>query len=78
MRSGIFILADGWSQLGSYSHCKWEHGLLNLEQLNIGEMTKIEKVNEGYYYFHIFDPDHNVCEVTGGYRLVVNNLAYMG
>lgn len=39
-----------------------------LRQLNIGEMTEIRKVNEGYYYFHIFDPDHNVCEITGGYN----------
>lgn len=38
-----------------------------LAELNIGEMTEIRKVNEGYYYFHIFDPDHNVCEITGGY-----------
>lgn len=37
-----------------------------LEQLNIGKMTEIRKVNEGYYYFHILDPDHNVCEITGG------------
>lgn len=38
-----------------------------LRQLNIGEITEIKKVHEGYYYFHIIDPDHNVCEVTGGY-----------
>lgn len=38
-----------------------------LRQLKIGEITEIRKVNEGYYYFHIIDPDHNVCEVTGGY-----------
>ncbi len=41
-----------------------------LKELNIGEMTEIKKVHEGYYYFHIFDPDHNVCEVTGGYKEV--------
>lgn len=40
-----------------------------LKALNIGEMTEIEKVNEGYYYFHLKDPDNNVCEVTGGYNL---------
>lgn len=38
-----------------------------LKQLNIGKMTEIRKVNEGYYYFHILDPDHNVCEITGGF-----------
>lgn len=39
-----------------------------LRRLGIGEMTEIRKVHEGYYYFHIFDPDHNVCEITGGYN----------
>ena len=39
-----------------------------LRELGIGVMTEIRKVHEGYYYFHIFDPDHNVCEVTGGYE----------
>jgi Predicted transcriptional regulators len=38
-----------------------------LSGLNIGEMTEIRKVHDGYYYFHVFDPDHNVCEITGGY-----------
>lgn len=40
-----------------------------LRILNIGEMTEIEKVNEGYYYFNVIDPDDNVCEITGGYNL---------
>ncbi len=40
-----------------------------LKILNIGEMTEIEKVNEGYYYFNVIDPDNNVCEITGGYNL---------
>lgn len=39
-----------------------------LKELGIGEMTKIEKVHEGYYYFNIYDPDNNVCEITGGYK----------
>lgn len=39
-----------------------------LKESNIGEMTEIEKVHEGYYYFNIYDPDHNVCEITGGYK----------
>lgn len=38
-----------------------------LKILNIGEMTEIEKVNEGYYYFNVIDPDHNVCEITGNF-----------
>ena len=39
-----------------------------LKELDIGEMTEIIKVNEGYYYFDIYDPDKNVCEITGGYN----------
>ena len=39
-----------------------------LRELNIGQMTEIEKVHEGYYYFHIYDPDNNVCEITGGFQ----------
>lgn len=39
-----------------------------LRELGIGRMTGIEKVHEGYYYFHIYDPDQNVCEITGGYE----------
>lgn len=38
-----------------------------LKKLNIGRMTGIEKVYEGYCYFNIYDPDNNVCEFTGGY-----------
>lgn len=38
-----------------------------LSELGIGRMTAIEKVHEGYYYFNIYDPDNNVCEITGGY-----------
>lgn len=37
-----------------------------LRQLNIGKMTEIRKVNEGYYYFHLRDEDQNVIEITGG------------
>lgn len=39
-----------------------------LKEQNIGIMTEIKKVNEGYFYFHIFDPDNNVCEITGGFK----------
>lgn len=38
-----------------------------VRDLDIGEMTEIKKVHDGYYYFNIYDPDHNVCEITGGY-----------
>ena len=41
-----------------------------LKALNIGKMTEIQKVNEGYYYFSVLDPDNNVCEITGGYHLL--------
>lgn len=41
-----------------------------LKELGIGTMTEIEKVHEGYYYFNIYDPDNNVCEITGGYKEV--------
>lgn len=37
-----------------------------IEQLKIGEMTEIRKVHEGYYYFHLWDEDRNVIEITGG------------
>ncbi len=40
-----------------------------LKILNIGKMTEIEKVHEGYYHFNVLDPDNNVCEITGGYHL---------
>lgn len=39
-----------------------------LKNLNIGKMTEINKVHEKYYYFHIFDEDDNVVEITGGYN----------
>ena len=38
-----------------------------LKELGIGKMTEIKAVHEGYYYFNIYDPDNNVCEITGGY-----------
>ena len=40
-----------------------------LKKSHIGRMTEIIKVHEGYYYFHIIDPDNNVCEITGEYNL---------
>ncbi|MCM1188433.1 MAG: helix-turn-helix domain-containing protein [bacterium] len=37
-----------------------------LKKLDLGEMTEIQKVHEGYYYFHLWDEDRNVIEITGG------------
>lgn len=39
-----------------------------LRELDIGAMTEIRKVHEGYWYFNIYDPDGNVCEITGGFQ----------
>lgn len=36
-------------------------------ELKIGRMSPITKVHEEYWYFDIYDPDNNVCEITGGY-----------
>ncbi len=37
-----------------------------IQELQIGKMTEIRKVHEGYYYFHLWDLDQNVIEITGG------------
>lgn len=47
-----------------------EREYFRLKDLNIGKITEIKRVHEGYYYFNIFDPDNNVCEITGGYKEV--------
>ncbi len=39
-----------------------------IRELQIGEMTEIRKVHDGYYYFHLRDEDDNVIEITGGYE----------
>lgn len=39
-----------------------------LKSLNIGKMTNIIKVHDGYYYFHILDADDNVIEITGEFK----------
>ena len=49
---------------------RFEEEYYRLKDLNIGKMTEIVKVHEGYYFFNIYDPDNNVCEVTGGYTEV--------
>ncbi len=37
-----------------------------VKQLNIGEMTEITEAYPTYRYFHLYDPDRNVIEITGG------------
>lgn len=37
-------------------------------------MTEIQKVHEGYYFFHLRDVDDNVIEVTGGYNITYQNV----
>lgn len=39
-----------------------------IQELQIGKMTEIRKIHEGYYYFHLWDLDQNVIEITGGYE----------
>ena len=39
----------------------------------IGKISEIIKVHGGYYYFHLYDPDNNVIEITGGYSEEVEN-----
>lgn len=34
--------------------------------LGIGEVTEIRQAHPGYSYFHLWDPDRNCIEVTGG------------
>lgn len=45
-----------------------EREFQRLKTLKIGKMTEIQKVNNGYYYFHLFDADNNVIEITGDYQ----------
>lgn len=37
--------------------------------LKIGTVTQIREAYPGYRYFHLFDPDNNVIEITGGYDM---------
>lgn len=39
-----------------------------IKTLAIGNMTEIQKVHDGYYYFHLFDTDGNVIEITGEHQ----------
>lgn len=37
-----------------------------IKALNIGRVTEIMQANPSYHYIHLFDPDNNVIEITGG------------
>lgn len=41
-----------------------------IKSLKIGNVSKIMFVNVHmpYYYFHVIDPDENICEITGHYE----------
>lgn len=39
-----------------------------VKSLNIGKVTGIRQAHTTYYYFHLFDPDNNVIEITGRYN----------
>lgn len=41
---------------------------MRIKRLNIGGMTTITKVHDGYYYIHLKDPDNNIIEITGTYE----------
>ena len=40
-----------------------------VNDLKIGAVTEIREAYPGYRYFHLFDPDNNVIEITGGYDM---------
>ena len=40
-----------------------------VNDLKIGTVTEIREAYPGYRYFHLFDPDNNVIEITGGYDM---------
>lgn len=39
-----------------------------LKSMQIGSMTDIIKAHDGYYYFHVYDADDNVVEITGEFQ----------
>lgn len=44
---------------------------IRLQELNIGKLSEIMYVNivMPYYYFNLEDPDGNVIEITGKYKV---------
>lgn len=43
-----------------------------VKSLNIGYVTEILEAYPTYHYFHLTDPDNNMIEVTGGYRMDID------
>lgn len=41
--------------------CEYER----IQALNIGRCEEITQAHPAYHYFHLFDPDNNVIEITG-------------
>ena len=39
-----------------------------VSSLRIGEVTEIKHIHTDYWCFHVYDPDKNVIEITGGYE----------
>ena len=40
-----------------------------IKTLNIGKFTEINQVHANYHYFNLYDPDNNVIEITGNYKI---------
>ena len=40
-----------------------------VKSLNIGKVTKIKQAHPDYFYFHLNDPDKNVIEINGSYKI---------
>ena len=38
-----------------------------IKSLRIGKVTEIKYIHTDYWCFHVYDPDGNVLEITGGY-----------
>ena len=45
---------------------KMEHE--RIKSLHIGEVTDIKFIHTDYWCFHLYDPDDNTIEITGGYE----------
>lgn len=43
-----------------------------VKALEIGKVTSILEAYPTYSYFHLYDPDNNIIEITGGYHMSEN------
>lgn len=43
-----------------------------VKSLAVGKVTEIKQAHPQYWYFHLYDPDNNVIEITGGYDADIN------